>query len=156
LLVGGGVNPPHLGHVAAAQDALQQARAAGYNVDGIMVAPTSDKLLAKKLPVADRVPVDVRARMAEQTFGKSIDGVPVEVSTEPAAQAEAKQGKPRRTDLADWAGLPVQAAPPARAGWAAPKASARSPEPAPARRHRNPARLRLHPASGMISRGRLP
>ena len=101
LIYGGAFNPAHEGHIAAVQEAHDQLTNAGYTVDRILVAPTADKLLANKLG-ENRLPVEDRANIAQTQFPKEINGTPVEVSTGPAAEVEAKQGKPRRTDLADF------------------------------------------------------
>lgn len=103
LVYGGGFNPPHTGHVGALQDAQDVLSQAGYNVQGSIVAPTADKLLAKKqMDPVYKLDLPARARLAESIFPKDINGVPVQVSTGPSEEVEAAEGKPRRTDLANW------------------------------------------------------
>lgn len=101
LIYGGAFSPAHEGHIAAVQAAHDQLTSAGYKVDRILVAPTADKLLAKKEGAS--LPLEGRARIASAQFPKEINGTPVEVSTGPGQEVEQKQGKPRRTDLADFA-----------------------------------------------------
>jgi hypothetical protein len=104
LVYGGAFNPPHEGHAdGALRPAFDALAAAGYKVDGAVVAPTADKLLAKKLGLPDRLDLEARARLARVAFPAKINGAPVTVSTEPSQEVEKATGKPRRTDLATWA-----------------------------------------------------
>jgi hypothetical protein len=100
LVQGGGYNPAHDGHVAAMQSAHDLLTGAGYTVDGHVVAPTADKLLAKKLGSDDRLSVEDRANIAKAAYPPEINGKPVEVQTGPAAEVEAMDRKPKRSDLA--------------------------------------------------------
>lgn len=102
LMYGGAFNPPHSGHVGALQDAQHELAAAGYKVGGSVVVPTADKLLAKKA-VRDALPLSDRASVARIAFPRDIDGVPVDVRTEPSEEVERSLQKPRRSDLARWA-----------------------------------------------------
>jgi hypothetical protein len=103
LIYGGGFNPAHEGHATALQDSYDQLTKAGYKVARIIVAPTSDKLLADKVDPIDHLRIEGRASVARAQMPKEINGVPVEMSTEPAAEGEAMTRKPRRIDLSDWA-----------------------------------------------------
>jgi hypothetical protein len=104
LVYGGAFNPPHLGHVNALRQAYEALSSAGYNVAGSVVAPTADKLLAKKeMDPSQRLDLQARAAIARSAFPRDINGVPVTVSTGPSEEVERGTGKPRRTDLANWA-----------------------------------------------------
>lgn len=103
LMYGGAFNPPHQGHVGALQDAHDALAAAGYQVDGSIVAPTADKLLAKKLDLPDRLSLDARARISRTAFPTHMNGAPLIVHTGPSEEVEKALGKPRRSDLANWA-----------------------------------------------------
>lgn len=101
LVFGGSFNPPTTGHIAAINDAIHHVKSQGYQVGKVVVVPTADKLISNKL--ADRrYPLAERVALTRATMDES--GIPgVEVSGEPSEQAEAFQGKLRRTQLADWA-----------------------------------------------------
>lgn len=104
LMYGGAFNPPHEGHVAALKNAHDLLTAAGYTVGGSIVAPTADKLLAKKsMSDGDRLNLAARAAISRIAFPKDINGVPVMVDTGPSEEVERATGKPRRSDLARWA-----------------------------------------------------
>lgn len=55
LVYGGGFNPTHEGHSTALVDSYNQLTNAGYTVDRIVVAPTSDRLLAEKVNPVDHI-----------------------------------------------------------------------------------------------------
>lgn len=97
VVFGGSFNPPHAGHVWAANEAVQLLRDSGYNVTNLVVAPTADKLIKDKLP--DRLSLADRTELAKLTFTDS----GTRVTDAPAKEAEQMQGKLRRTQLADWA-----------------------------------------------------
>lgn len=97
VVFGGSFNPPHVGHVWAANEAVQLLHDSGYNVTNLIVAPTADKLIKDKLP--DRLSLADRTELARLTFTNP----GVSVTDAPALQAESTQGKLRRTQLADWA-----------------------------------------------------
>lgn len=104
LMYGGAFNPPHEGHVAALKNAYNLLAAAGYKVGGGIVAPTADKLLAKKsMSDGDRLNLAARAAISRTAFPKDINGIPVMVDTGPSEEVERATGKPRRSDLARWA-----------------------------------------------------
>lgn len=105
LVYGGAFNPPHEGHANGALVPAQEAlTASGYKVDRVIVAPTADKLLAsKQMALTDRLDLESRGRLAEVSFPKDIHGTKVDVRLEPSQQVEQATGKPRRTDLANWA-----------------------------------------------------
>jgi len=104
LVYGGGFNPPHQGHVASLQDAHDALAGAGYQVGGSIVAPTADKLLAKKeMDPGQRLNLQARANVSRTAFPEQMNGAPVEVATGPSEEVELAEGKPRRTDLANWA-----------------------------------------------------
>lgn len=103
LVYGGAFNPPHQGHVGALQDAHDTLAGAGYNVEGTIVAPTADKLLAgKQMAPEHRLNLQSRANVAKVAFPREINGAPVTVHTGPSEEVERGTGKPRRTDLAKW------------------------------------------------------
>jgi cytidyltransferase-like protein len=99
LVFGGSFNPPHTGHVEAALDARKALERAGYTVEKLVVAPTADKLLAKKLG-DERYSLDDRTELTKRAFS---DHEGVVVAADPAREAESTEGKLRRTQLADWA-----------------------------------------------------
>ena len=104
LVYGGGFNPPHQGHVGALRSAYDALAGAGYTVGGSVVAPTADKLLAKKkMDEALRLGLQDRAAVARAAFPPDINGSPVSIRTEPADEIERGTTKPRRSDLARWA-----------------------------------------------------
>ena len=104
LVYGGGFNPPHQGHVGALRSAYDVLTRAGYTVDGSIVAPTADKLLAKKqMDEAHRLGLRDRAAVVKAAFPTDINGSPVSIRTEPADEIERGTTKPRRSDLARWA-----------------------------------------------------
>lgn len=105
LMYGGAFNPPHEGHVEALRDAHNTLAGAGYQVGGSIVAPTADKLLAKKLPPdhPSALNLQARANISRVAFPQQINGAPVQVATGPSEEVERAAGKPRRTDLANWA-----------------------------------------------------
>lgn len=103
LLYGGAFNPVHQGHVDALKNAYQTLADAGYRIDRSVVAPTADKLLAHKLGPRDRLSLQARAAVGRMAFPKDINGSPVDVHTGPGEEVELAEGKPRRTDLANWA-----------------------------------------------------
>ena len=104
LVYGGAFNPPHEGHVSTLQDAHNVLTQAGYKVGGSIVAPTADKLLAEKqLDPRQRLGLQARANMSRVAFPEEMNGAPVEVHTGPSEEVELATGKPRRTDLANWA-----------------------------------------------------
>jgi hypothetical protein len=103
LMYGGGFNPPHEGHVGALADAHRALTGSGYRVDGSIVVPTADKLLANKLAPEDRLSLSARAKVVRAAFPEQIDGAPVRVATEPSEEVERRPQKPRRSDLAAWA-----------------------------------------------------
>ena len=104
LVYGGGFNPPHQGHVGALRSAYDALAKAGYKVDGSIVAPTADKLLAKKqMDEALRLRLQDRAAVARAAFPPDINGSPISIRTEPADEIERGTTKPRRSDLARWA-----------------------------------------------------
>ena len=99
MVFGGSFSPVHAGHIEAAQDAIRLLRESGYAVRKLIMCPSPDKILVKKLgnaayPLEDRV-----------ALGKlSVQGLKdIEVSGDPAREAENFQGKLRRTQVADWA-----------------------------------------------------
>lgn len=97
LMFGGSFNPPHAGHVKAIEDAVRLMEEQGYKVGKVIVAPTADKLLSKKL--GDKMyPLQERTELAKRTFKDKR----IEVSSGPGEEAEAETGKLRRTQLADW------------------------------------------------------
>jgi hypothetical protein len=98
LVFGGSFNPPHMGHIRAAQHAVELMRKAGYDIDRAIFAPTADKLVQKKLG-AGALSLDERVELVRL----SAQGTDFEVSGEPAREAEKIEGKLRRTQLADWA-----------------------------------------------------
>lgn len=104
LTYGGAFNPPHEGHVSALRDAHSALTNAGYNVAGSIVAPTADKLLAKKeMDPGQRLDLQARANVTKTAFPPEINGAPVEVHTGPSEEVERSAGKPRRSDLSNWA-----------------------------------------------------
>lgn len=99
MVFGGSFNPMHLGHVGATKDAIRMMREAGYDVKKAIIAPSAERLLAKKLgdeaySLADRV------ELAELSTRGIVD---IEVTSGPAIEAEHTEGKLRRTQLANWA-----------------------------------------------------
>jgi hypothetical protein len=103
LVYGGAFNPPHEGHVGALRDAHNALAGAGYQVDGTVVTPTADKLLAKKqMDPQYQLGLQARANVSRAAFPPEINGSPVEVHTGPSEEVEHSAGKPRRTDLANW------------------------------------------------------
>lgn len=103
LMYGGAFNPPHQGHVGALSDAHKALSEAGYKVDGSIVVPTADKLLAKKGLGELHLPLPSRAKITRAAFPPDINGAPVNVATEPSEEVERSPQKPRRSDLARWA-----------------------------------------------------
>jgi len=55
LVYGGGFNRTHEGHSTALLDSYNQLTKAGYTVDRVVVAPTSDRLLAGKVDPIDHL-----------------------------------------------------------------------------------------------------
>lgn len=100
LVYGGSFNPPHAGHVAAVKESIGLLEREGYTVAKVVVSPTPDKLLRAKLG-DELYPLDKRTELTAITF----KGMPkVEVNSGPAKEAEATEGKIRRTQLADYVG----------------------------------------------------
>lgn len=98
MVFGGSFNPPHVAHYEALERARSLLQQEGYNVEKVIVAPTASKLLKAKLGEG-AYPLDNRVEMSKLTF----TGPGIEVTGEPAKQAEEQTGKLRRTQLADWA-----------------------------------------------------
>ena len=98
VVFGGSFNPPHIGHYEALERARNLLQEQGYRVDNVLVAPTAPKLLKAKLG-AGAYPLDDRVAMSKLTF----IGPGIQVTGEPAREAEGMEGKLRRTQLADWA-----------------------------------------------------
>ena len=62
-IFGGAFNPPHIGHVQAAETAIKQ-----LNLDKLIIVPTGTPA-HKKLP-KDTPPADIRYKLAELAFGQ--------------------------------------------------------------------------------------
>jgi len=99
MVFGGSFSPMHMGHVKAAQNAKRLLRESGYNVRKLILCPSPDRLLVKKLG-DEAYPLEERVALGKL----SVQGLKdIEVSGEAAREAENFQGKLRRTQIADWA-----------------------------------------------------
>lgn len=99
LVFGGSFCPPTVAHVAVAEQAKEYMESQGYRVAKVVLAPSADKLLKAKLG-DDLIPLAERGKMLEV----AIQGHPnLEVATGPGEEAEAFEGKLKRTQLAQWA-----------------------------------------------------
>jgi len=99
VVFGGSFNPIHEGHAQAIRNAVSFLKTKGYSVSRVVIAPTPDKLLKDKL--GDRAyPLEDRAAMARLQLANDAGFV---VETGPALEVEQMEGKPKRTQLANWA-----------------------------------------------------